>query len=296
MSENVELICFGELIWDMLPSGKVAGGAPFNIVNRANALGLRATVVGSVGQDELGDAFIKQMKELGNPTDYIQRHPELPSSVALVHLNEKGEASYEIVHPVAWDDIRLDQGIISLVKSCKALVYSSLALRDARTREVLFSLLPYVKLKICDINLRDGHFTKETVLRMMEHADIMRMNEDELAMICKWSGWEAMNIMDQVTALKERFNYETIIVTLGEKGAVCLHDSEWIEQPVFNVEIQDTVGSGDAFLAAFTEHYLNDYTIRESLRYACAVGALTASKKGGTPKIEAEEIKNLLAI
>ncbi len=291
---TTDLVCFGELIWDLLPEGKLAGGAPFNIVNRATSLGLKSELIGSLGSDELGDEFYSLINEIGISTKYIQRHTSLPTSVVRVTFGQDGEPQYEIVHPVAWDDIKIDQSIINLVQSARSFVYSSLALRDERSRASLFQLLPYAKLKICDVNLRAGQYDKHTILRMIEQADILRMNEDELDMISKWSDLKGYDRKEQMSALSEKYNFQFVIATLGGEGAVCFHKGKWYVQPVFKVKVKDTVGAGDAFLASFIYQYLGQKTIPESLKFACAVGAITASKPGGTPVITTAEIQGLL--
>jgi len=129
---GADLVCFGELLWDMLPSGKVAGGAPFNIVNRAQSLGLDAKVISSVGLDTLGDQLVALVEAKGNDTSYIQRHPSLPTSQVMIEVGQNGEPHYDIVHPVAWDDIRYVDSFTDLVRQSKSFVYSSLGLRDQR--------------------------------------------------------------------------------------------------------------------------------------------------------------------
>ena len=295
MSDSkVDLVCFGELLWDNLPSGKVAGGAPFNIVNRATALGLKAEVITSVGTDPLGTELTELVASKGNSTKYIQQHPLLQTSVVNIEVGDNGEPHYDIVYPVAWDDVRIDESVLSLVKSASAFVYSSLGLRDERSREALFQLLNTAQLKICDINLRDGHFTKETILRMIEKADILRANESELTMISAWLGLDQLSRKEQMQSLTERYNYNMVITTLGGEGAVCFKDDHWYMQPVFKVEVKDTVGAGDAFLASFIYKYLLEEPINQCMKFACAVGSLTASKDGGTPSITPSEIEAMI--
>jgi len=278
----------------MLPSGKVAGGAPFNIVNRATHLGLIAEVIGSVGADDLGDDFVTLVQEKRNSIQYIQRHPTLPTSMSIVTVGEGGEPQYDIVHPVAWDDVRVDDHIIKLVRSARSFVYSSLGLRDLRSREALFGLLPHATLKICDVNLREGHYTRDTIMRMLDHADILRMNEYELQQVSDWLGWSNKDREEQLSKIQSTYDYKLIIATLGGEGALCYHKGLYYRQPVFEVDVKDTVGAGDAFLASFIYQYLQEVSIPECLRYACAVGALTASKDGGTPEINASEIEEIL--
>ena len=293
--ERIDLVCFGELLWDLLPGGRVAGGAPFNIVNRASALGLNAYVISSVGNDELGEEITDVVRDLGNNTTYVQTHPNLPTSTVNVLVGPGGEPQYEIVHPVAWDDIIIDDGVIDLVRQTRAFVYSSLALRDERSRTSLFSLLPHSSLKICDVNLREGHYSDTTILDMITAADILKMNESELSMISKWMDMERLDREEQILNLHETYNYEAVIITLGSEGALAYAQGKWARQPVFDVNVRDTVGSGDAFLAAFITRYLHEDKLADCLRFACAVGALTAANSGGTPIITDEEIQQLLA-
>lgn len=283
------------MLWDVLPEGKVAGGAPFNIVNRATHLDLNACVISSIGNDALGDELLHLVASKENNTSLIQRHTSLPTSTVQISIGNHGEPTYTIVHPVAWDDIKIDAEIKKNVAGAKAFIYSSLGLRDERSRNALFELLEVAQTKICDINLRAGHFSKETILKMMDHADILKMNEDELLMVCDWLALGTMSIQDQLVALQEKYQYDAVIVTIGSKGALCYQRGVLYEQPVFPVDVKDTVGAGDAFLAGFVSQYLAEQPMDYCLQFGCATGALTASRAGGTPEIKIHEILNLMS-
>lgn len=291
-----DIVCFGELLWDMLPTGKVVGGAPFNISNRAQALGTEAVVITSVGDDDLGTELMHVVAQKGNNCDFIQVHPTLPTSTVDITVGSGGEPEYTIVHPVAWDDVQLTDEIIELVKGAKIFVYSSLGLRDQRSRDVLFELLSYANLKVCDINLREGHYEKDTILKMFEQADILRMNEFELNMAANWLNIEIDSFKDGVIKIADRFNYSGVIATLGGEGAISYKDGQFYQQDVFAVEVVDTVGAGDAFLATYLTEVLKQSTESQALKRACAVGALTASKAGGTPMISDIEIEDMLSV
>ena len=295
MQQNVDLVCFGELLWDVLPGQKVAGGAPFNIVNRATALGLRAFVISSVGKDELGDELVRIVENKGNHSTYIQRHSGYPTSTVEIEVQSDGEPSYTFRQPVAWDDITINEDIVQLTKDARTFIYSSLALRDPRSRSVLFDLLDHTSLKICDVNLREGQYTRSTVEAMLKKADILRMNEFELQKTVTWLDIKHNRIEDQLKALADLYRYDTVIVTLGSEGALSLKDGRVYRQSVFPVNVKDTVGSGDAFLASYVYGRLSGKEEQDCLRFACAVGAVTASKHGGTPSISMEEIDSLMS-
>ncbi len=289
-----DIVCYGELLWDMLPNGKVVGGAPFNISNRAQSLGTSSVVLTSVGDDELGKELVASVSEKGNSTDYIQVHPALATSTVDVVVSNGGEPTYTINYPVAWDDIRLSEYLIEAVGHAKMFVYSSLGLRDKRSRQVLFELLKYAKIKVCDINLREGHYDKSTIIKMLEEADILRMNEFELKMAAQWLGIKYESFKEGVIKISDHFGYQGVVATLGGEGAMSYTDKIFYHQDVFNVSVVDTVGAGDAFLATYLSELIKGTQEADALRKACAVGALTASKPGGTPEISSAEIELLL--
>lgn len=295
-SGHIDVVCFGELLWDMLPGGKIVGGAPFNIAHRIDQLGLSSHVVTAIGRDPLGEELLTIAKQKVNNTSYIQVHDSLPTSVVNIHISTQGEPQYEIAYPVAWDDIRLTDSLISLVQSSRSLIYSSLAMRDPRSRSTLLSLLPHAQLKICDINLRQGHYQRVTIMDMIATADILRMNEDELAMISQWLNLSHLTQQDQIIQLYKIYGYQEIIATLGSAGALSYDGETFLSQDVYPVDVVDTVGAGDGFLAAYITCRLNGLPRLKTLQYACAVGSLTASKKGGTPLIKADEITQLLTL
>jgi len=288
-----DIVCFGELLWDMLPTGKVIGGAPFNIVNRANALGTSATVISAIGNDDLGQEIIAGVQSKGNSTDYISVLDTLPTGVVNIEVAPSGEPHYDIVHPVAWDNIPITIQARKLIENCKVFIYSSLGLRDERSREALFSVLPLAQKKVCDINLRKGHYEKSTIQRMIDAADVLRMNEYELQMVAEWHELNHLNPKEQIIKLANIYNYEEVITTLGGDGAVCYDGNHFYNQPVFKVDVVDTVGAGDAFLATYVSSRLNNDTIPDALRKGCIVGGLTAAKAGGTPDISIEEIEKM---
>lgn len=295
MTETYDIVCFGELLWDLLPTGKVAGGAPCNIINRVNALGGKGIAISSLGTDALGDELLELVKQNSNPVQFIQRHLTLPTSTVQIEVGSDGEPHYNILAPVAWDDIHASPEIVEAVKASRIFLYSSLALRDSRSRAALFGLLPHASMRICDLNLREGHYSNSTILQMLEMAHILRTNEHELAIVSGLLGLNSLEIAGQLRELADTYAYSAVIATLGPRGAIAYSNGQIVKQPVFPVKVVDTVGSGDSFLAGFSHSYLQGKNLRECLRFACAIGALTASKAGGTPSITQNEIDAILA-
>ena len=283
------IVCFGEVLWDLLPSGKIAGGAPMNVAVHASQLGLNAIMISAVGNDELGEGITSFLLSRGLSTENIQKN-EYQTGIVEVTLDAKGSPSYSIIEPVAWDFIRLTDTAKSTIQVADALVFGSLALRNEISKLTLLQLQIDSKLKILDLNLRKPFYSPKLTDELLRVADIVKVNDEELEMICTWFG-SFGNQIDNASFLKARFKLKGILVTRGANGAFFIDENNKLsEHQGFNVIVNDTIGSGDSFLAAFITKWLSGETPGEALKYACAVGAFVATQKGATPVISEENI------
>jgi fructokinase len=283
------ITCFGEVLWDLLPTGKIAGGAPMNVAYHANHLGLPARMISCVGADDLGRELLAFLREKGLSTDLIQIDPTFPTGIVKVTLDAGGGPSYEIVQPVAWDFIQPEPAALEAVRASDALVFGSLACRTERTKATLLELLSMARWRVFDVNLRTPYFSKELLEELLPLADVVKMNHEELDTIAGWWGAEGGEA-EKMAFLKDRFNLAVTIVTKGGDGAVLLDDNGSYRQPGFPVQVQDTIGSGDAFLAGYLKKSLDGAPAGDCLQFACALGALVATKKGGTPEVREDEL------
>lgn len=288
------IVCFGEVLWDLLPSGKIAGGAPMNVAVHANQLGLKATMISTVGNDELGEGIKNFLTNRNLSLENIQTSHNYQTGIVEVILDEKGSPSYKIIKPVAWDFIELTDLAKKAVQDADALVFGSLALRNEVSKNTLLELQSLVKLRVLDINLRKPFYSPELVKELFEIADVVKVNDEELEMICAWYGQSGDEISN-AKYLKNLYNLKGIIVTRGGNGAFFVDENdEFAEHPGFKVTVCDTIGSGDSFLASFITKWLNGASASKALKFACAVGAYVATQKGATPIICEEDILNLL--
>ncbi|HEY1202450.1 MAG TPA: carbohydrate kinase [Niastella sp.] len=294
MPDTKKVVCFGEILWDILPAGAVPGGAPMNVAYHLNKLGLNPGIVTRVGIDDRGKKLIDLLNDHGICTDHIQLDYDIPTGIVNAVANAHGEMQYDIVAPAAWDFIALDDATLNLVKEASHFIFGSLVNRNAVSRNTLFTLLETAQQKVLDINLRPPHFDRRLVEDLLGHADVVKMNSAELELI---TGWFASykDINDRINAIQDRFRIPTIIVTMGGDGAIVDIAGERYKHNGYVVEVADTIGSGDAFLAAFIFKQLNNDGPAASLAFASALGALVASKTGGWPAYEITDIQNLAA-
>ena len=285
---------FGEILWDCLPNGKVLGGAPLNVAARLAALGADACVISRCGADENGEELLRQTAKLGVSTRFIQTCAELPTSQVKVILDGSGSAHYDIVYPCAWDNIRTDEAAVARVAESDALIFGSLAARDARSRQTLHALLPHARFKVFDVNLRAPHYTPERVRELMEAADLVKLNDDELFELAATYGSPYRSIGQNARFLADLCGIPHLCITLGSHGALYYRNGLSAAHQGFRVDVADTVGAGDSFLAGFVFRLLQGAEPPEILEFACALGALAASKRGATAAIGAEETAALI--
>lgn len=284
------VVTIGEILWDVFPEGKKAGGSSMNVALHLHKQGLNTRFISAIGDDKSGTELIEFLAENNFPIDLIQVS-NLPTSTVEVELDEQHQATYKIIEPVAWDAIELSETLISLVKAADAFVYCSLTSRNEKSKSTILSLLEYTKLKIFDINLREPFYTIETLKLLLSEADILKVNEHELVYLkseLDLSGNTDEQLLKQLSNL---FQIKIICLTVGEKGAYVLYQDKLYHHKGYRVKVADTVGAGDSFLATFIASYLSGYPMDTILDRACKVGAFVASQVGANP-VYGDEVFN----
>jgi fructokinase len=221
------------------------------------------------------------MKDGGLYSDLVQQDDHLPTCEVTVQLDADGQAAYIIPEPVSWDNIMVQDPLMQAVQQSSAIIYGSLACRDITSRDTLLKLLAKTSaLKIFDVNLRHPHYTMTTIETLIESADVVKMNDDEAVLLI---GGDEMDLKEGIMQFQKKYNMQTICVTRGANGAIVWHNHEFFEHPGFKVQVVDTVGAGDAFLATFVSGLLAGNPMFAILDKACKIGAFVAGKRGANP-------------
>lgn len=302
---SADYIAFGEILWDCLPSGRHAGGAPFNVAVHLAQLGAQSAMISAVGQDSLGEELVLLASEKGVGTAFIGRERTgLPTGTVRVTLDANSNASYEIVQPAAWDEISVTPEAAFAVYQARALVFGSLACRSWHNRDLLRSLLVFKgPTRFFDVNLRPPFADPQMVLAMARHADVLKLNDDELGLLAAFiegdqrgktpSSDEGVAVACE--ALARATGVSRICVTRGAAGAAFWEKGQLVTATAPKVTVQDTVGAGDAFMAGLIIGLTTGREIEEILIAACQLGAYVASQNGATPALPEELIEPLRA-
>ena len=288
-----QVVCFGEVLWDILPTGAKPGGAPMNVAYHLKKLGANPALITKVGLDDYGKKLINILSESNLTTEYFQVDYDQPTGLVYATPNEHNEVVYDIVFPSAWDFIECEDGFNNLLKAAEFFVFGSLTSRNKTSRDTLYRLLDVAKKKVLDINLRPPNYHRADVEYLLSKADILKVNIAELELITGWfSHFESTE--DRLKLVQDQFGLETVIVTMGGDGALVNHKGSMHRHAGIKVDVADTIGSGDAFLAGFLQQLLKGNTVETALAFASGIGAFVATKSGACPAYEIAEIHLLI--
>lgn len=286
-----KIVCFGEVLFDVFPTHTKIGGAPLNVGLRLASLGIETQIISRIGQDAKGKELLDFIEANDVSTTYIQTDSHFSTGEVTVKLDEKGSASYTINYPVAWDKIEATPEAHDIVSFADAVVFGSLVCRDTASYQSLLSILNVAKYKIFDVNLRAPFYTKELLSDLMNKADFIKFNDDELYEISANLGSPYHSLEQNMLFIAEKTNTQHICVTKGSHGAVLFYNDQLFYNSGYKITVADTVGAGDSFLAGLLSKLLAGIAPQEAINFACALGALIAQEEGANPKISKESIK-----
>jgi fructokinase len=295
------IVGVGELLWDLLPSGKQLGGAPANFAYITNLLGDTGIPASRVGRDSLGGEALHRLTQLGLTTDFIQRDSTHPTGTVQIEVDSAGQPRFEISGSVAWDFLDWTPQWQTVAPQADAVCFGSLAQRSdisrATIRKFVMASRPNA-VRVFDVNLRQNFFSAEILAESMGLATIVKLNQEELPRIMRLLELEPHGDEDSARRLLSLslHNPRLVCVTRGGGGSLLVTADESSEHPGFRVKVADTVGAGDAFTAALVHGYLRRTSLAQINETANRVGAWVASQSGATPTLKASLAQTLAAI
>ena len=287
------IVSFGEALWDLLPTGPVLGGAPLNFAYRMNSLGHPSIIVSRLGKDDLGSKVREQIINLGMDDTCLQWDDAYPTGTVDIYFDEDKNPNYTIIENVAYDYIESSADLENIVKNADCLCFGTLAQRNTVSRQSLLSLLSIFsgKFALLDINLRKNCYSAETLKISLEQAKVLKLNDEELAVLVDLLGLQGDSVPDQAENLLKHADLEYCVVTLGERGAFALsHRGEKIYSPGYHISLVDPCGSGDGFAAGFIHALLEGRSLEQACRLGNALGAMVAQQEGATQPISYQEV------
>ena len=298
MNRPAVMIGVGEVLWDFLPTGRVLGGAPANFAYMTKVLGDRGIVASRVGRDELGREACEVMQQLGLSIDYVQRDDSHATGTAVVSIGAGGQPTFLIKETVAWDFLQWLPDWQQLSARADVVCFGSLAQRSpvsASTIECFLKSVPKTGLRICDVNLRQSFYSEDVLRRSFQHADIVKLNGDEMINIANLLGLNDGGEEALARRLLADYDLRLVCITRAERGSMLVSPEETVEHAGFRVKVEDAVGAGDAFTACLAHHYWRGCSLKETNEAANRFASWVATQRGATPPVTPDQLQNILA-
>jgi fructokinase len=303
VSQQYCIAGLGELLWDLLPTGRQLGGAPANFAVMAARLGNHGIIASSIGPDEAGQEALSRLAALSADTSYLQTDADHPTGTVSVALRE-GQPEYVIHQPVAWDYLQWTPEWSALARHVHAVCFGTLAQRSPVSRETIHAFLDATMptcVRVFDVNLRRPFFDGAVIARSLEKATCVKLNDAEMPQMLSLLGLAAESGTDESSLhrgallLLNHFPLQLVCITMGAEGSLLVTRDGHDRHFGLPANVRDTVGAGDAFTAALVHYFLQGAPLQVLNEAGNRWGAWVASQPGAMPDLPAdvsEQIKN----
>lgn len=278
----------GEVLFDMIEGEAKLGGAPANFAWHCHELGSNAVIVSAVGQDELGEWALAQLKPAGL-AEAVASVP-YPTGQVTVSLDTKGNASYNFLADTAYDHLPCTKPQLKLATCTSIACFGTLCQRSAPSRHAILEFLqamPQNCLRIFDVNLRQSFYTKNIIEDSLRRCEILKLNEEELEVISKLLSLSADP--DRLyTELKEHYGLYGLVLTLGADGSMVYLNDQYSRLTPPRLTVADTVGAGDSFTATLALGLYRGIKLEIAHELATEVSAYVCSQRGAMVSLPIE--------
>ena len=307
------VLAVGEVLWDLLPSGPRLGGTNANFAVACARLGHAAALVSCVGDDTLGaevrENLLAQSEGTGFETNLIQTTTEGPTGTVSVRLGPEGQPQYGISTPAAWDRIEARPEAVAKAASAGAICFGTLAQRDEPSRSAIRTLVAAAQsaVRVFDVNVRLPFCKPETVQWSLQHADLVKISEEELGLVLQMFGGDSGGLSSSNPAEVQTLEAAArtvlayapacrlVAVTMGPHGSLLVTRDEVHRHAGFPITVEDTVGAGDAFTAGMTHAYLHGGSLAAINEVGNLCGSYVASRPGAMPLYSGVLLENVAA-
>ncbi len=304
----MDVLCIGEALIDFVSRERGAtlvtatqyaaatGGAPANVAAGLAKLGRQAGLIATVGDDVFGRKIVNDLEAI-DVVCALRMDPDHFTTLAFVKQGSEGDRDFQFSSG-AHDYLLPDQVTAELVQQVRVLHYGSISLRTPASREATLKAIHLAKeagvVTTCDPNWRadlwqDENAGRAAMCEAISLSDILKISDADLCFLSPECGADYGSALDSVG-----FRGRLATVTLGREGAWYRAWGRVGQVPSPHVQVVETTGAGDAFIASLIDSLLNydlnvdtldDDTLRKIMQRACAAGALTATGYGAIPSL-----------
>ena len=292
-----KIVAFGEVVWDILPNGKILGGTPSNLVFRCNSFGEEGHLLSRIGDDELGLLALKRLKELGISGNNVQIDSEFPTGTVNITFDKKQEPVFDVTPDVAFDHIEFTTEALKLVRDADCLFFGLLPQRFGISKNTLRELIKESpsSVKFFDLKLFQHFFNSGVVESLLHQTNIVRIKEKEIGFLSEKLGLRSESLEQFGQQLVKKYQIDLVLITRGPGGVFAIHkNSGTYYDTGYIVDMKDNIGSGMAFSAGFLHYYLHGNPLQDALNFGNAAGALNATLVGATSYFKKIEVHRFM--
>ena len=312
-----DIVAIGEILIDFTPCGYTKegapryacnpGGAPANVVVAASRLGLKTAFIGRVGKDYFGTMLRNVLEQNQVDTRELSVDPEIPTTLAIVSLDENGDRSFTFYRKpgadirLIWENINKE-----LLVSGSVVHFGSVALSSEPARSTVLKAVDYARNHQCiiayDPNYRPALWNNESdAITLMKEglkkSDILKISEEEMLLL---TGTDDCDLGSQILS---DYGITLVTVTLGERGAYYRVGKTTGYVPGHKTVVADTNGAGDTFLGALLVKLkslnlsqiaaLEPKTLHSYIEFANKAASISTTRPGAIPAMPTiEEIRD----
>jgi len=308
------VICLGEALIDFTPLDKEnqdfrknPGGAPANVAVALSRLGVNVDFISKVGKDFFGKYLKNKLAKENVNTKNVFLTNKAKTGITFVTVDEKGDRSFDFYVKSSADSLlkkeEVDEkvfkendffhfGSISLIEE-PARSATKYAIKLAEENNLIISFDPNLRFPLWS----EKDDAKDQVVSVLDKCDILKVSKEELEFI---SGEN--DIEKGLEFIKSNYNISLIFITVGGKGAY-FYKNNLGYVPGNQVDVVDTIGAGDSFLAAILYNInkldksldkLNDDILEEITEFANLAASLTVTQRGAMSGMPT--LKNIISL
>lgn len=280
------IVVAGEVLVDIFEDYERIGGAPFNFAFHLHQMGLSVRLLTRVGNDDYGRQIVALLEHHQFDLRDVQIDHHFATGTVRVEVDDRGVPQFDIVRDVAYDHLDLSTASTIDWSDVRMIYFGTLIQRTPNGLGQIKHLLDQKTSQttcFCDINLRPPHIYQAAVELSLRHADILKLNNEELVRIQTWFDGPARD-RERISWLLDRFSIEILALTLGEQGSTIVASGQVVNAPPpKSGSVVDTVGAGDAYAAVLAMGYLNGLPMAQTVEAATEFAAHICSLPGAVP-------------
>ena len=283
----MKILAIGEIIFDIFGDDAVIGGAPLNFCAHCVASGAKAALISGVGNDGFGKKALDYLGEFGVDSRFVSTVSGETGKCIVTVTN--GNPFYNVMRPAAYDMLEVDTKLISDY-AADVFAFGTLIQRNKASRETLKKVLSECSFShiFCDINLRKNCYDKDSCLRCLENATILKLSDEEETLLNEF-GFYTKGKTDKETIkniCNSFANIELLLFTRGENGSVVYNSKEekFYYFDAVKADVVSTVGAGDSYSAAFLCEYFKSGDIEKAGIAGSKLSAFVVSHREAVPR------------